>query len=582
MSVAEMSLYGTALIAAVFIIRSCFFYSIPKRALTLLWELAILRLLVPFSVSSRFSLYSLFASLKTDALSEVAYVPAVTYRTTMQMPVKAYANIPTYFSVETMLFWIWLTGFGMLILYFTAIYIHSAVGFKTSLPIRNDYIEAWKNNCRLQRSVDVRCSDRIASPLTYSVFHPVILLPQVMAEDEKSLRYILAHEMEHIRNFDAVKKPLCVLAVCLHWFNPFVWAMMYFFSRDLELACDEGALNRLRTGNKSDYAKTLIEMEAIKSGIVPFASYFTGHAAEERIKAIMKMKRKSIIANTAAAVIVCITATAMMTSAQTKTPDTEKSLTQINAVNEVNVVNEGAKIPQWAEYERFGLSRDAQGRLYFNGKAVRIFWDGTMLDGNMLTRYFNFDEKGEIDVRTVWKPKRNDDGSNELFGTLVGLEETAQLNPEDFCPSLSLEAEATIMTSDDGDVVVEKNAESETTLVIDFSEAEVEKNSESEESLAIEFSTAEGSSDVKGRTVPDIFEQYSRVGIVYDEENNMVLWNGKPVEVFVDYSNSGVFTFRSPKISGKAVSVRTVYKNGKVTAIRELTEEEKNADFIEW
>jgi beta-lactamase regulating signal transducer with metallopeptidase domain len=73
--------------------------------------------------------------------------------------------------------------------------------------------------------VQIRQSDRIKAPLTYGVFRPVVLLPKTTDwTDETGLRYILTHEFAHIRRFDTLNKLALTAAVCVHWFNPLVWA----------------------------------------------------------------------------------------------------------------------------------------------------------------------------------------------------------------------------------------------------------------------------------------------------------------------------------------------------------------------
>ena len=76
------------------------------------------------------------------------------------------------------------------------------------------------------------------------------------------------------------------------------------FNRDIELSCDETVLNLLGRNKRSDYALALIDMEEQKSGFASFASGFGRNAIEERIRAIMKMKKASIITILAAVVVV--------------------------------------------------------------------------------------------------------------------------------------------------------------------------------------------------------------------------------------------------------------------------------------
>ncbi len=97
-----------------------------------------------------------------------------------------------------------------------------------------------------------------------------MLLPKTTDwTDEARLRYILTHEFVHIRRFDVLTKLLLVSALCIHWFNPFVWAMYVLFNRDIELSCDETVVRTFGDTIKSAYALTLIGLEEKKSRLTP-------------------------------------------------------------------------------------------------------------------------------------------------------------------------------------------------------------------------------------------------------------------------------------------------------------------------
>lgn len=822
LSLLEMSLYGAVLIAAVLLLRAAFLNRLPKRTFSTLWGLAILRLLLPFSVASAVSLYALFpqpepaAPVPAPAVSTpapsvtVSPIPVPTaaaspiatstepapFPETVPVTVTAAEPIPTAepkaeLSSETVLTLIWCSGAALLLLVFAAVYLRGRREFRMSLPIQNDFIEAWQKACPLRRKVTVRRSDRISAPLTYGVFRPVILLPDPIGTDEKTLEHILTHELVHIRRFDAVKKPLCALAVCLHWFNPLVWIMFFLFTRDLELACDEDAVRQLGIGNRSDYAKTLIGMEARKSGFLPFFSHFAGFAAEERIKAIMKLKKTSVITSIAAVLLVCGTAGVFLTSAAAKPEEetavtneetlknensassewewwtaeeyekwieeqekemesligtgsgwydkegkfhtfTRESMNEILAIYratleeikrgvkvskpsedgvvlmqslpkdeeqtmnqdelekalkpylpfgisvrydqtdgetkmyyrekevralydetaglfisnhaglwnygedaldlyavytdgtltgvreatqaeweentavrrantqawlaEGNNVVEAVEITQtntaeayvetpeqakaridglFAEYERFGLTRDESGKVYFHGKPVRIFMDGVndLEEIAMITRYTYLDENGEIDVRTLWAPKDNGDGSIDPFGVMIGIEETTSLNLNDFRAferSAVTETEETI-----SDVIPKVQAGSGSGADPIPSVSVIEADSTAQTTLA------EGNS-AEGTTVPELLALYEPFGITYNKSEGNVYLNGKLVGTFVDYSGEGIFTYQSRNVGNReTVDVRTVYENGRIVSVREMTEAEKNANFTE-
>ena len=105
------------------------------------------------------------------------------------------------------------------------------------------------------------------------------------------------------------------MVLCVHWFNPLVWVMYVLANRDIELSCDEAVVRLFGENTKAAYARTLISMEETRSGLAPLCNNFSKNAIEERITAIMKMKKTSIAAVLLAAVLVCGLSVGFATSA---------------------------------------------------------------------------------------------------------------------------------------------------------------------------------------------------------------------------------------------------------------------------
>ena len=61
MSFLQMSLHGAVMIAVITILRALTLNQVPKKTFLVLWALALVRLLVPFSLPSRLSVYTLLA-----------------------------------------------------------------------------------------------------------------------------------------------------------------------------------------------------------------------------------------------------------------------------------------------------------------------------------------------------------------------------------------------------------------------------------------------------------------------------------------------------------------------------------------
>lgn len=319
MNLLQMSFSGAVLILAVVVIRAITINQLPKRTFLILWGIVFFRLLIPFTIPSVFSIYSLVAQ-KADTAAftglQMEYViPAVPQE---QIEIIQRQNQPSAVAMTQLPVWrmIWLAGMTVCAAFYIISYLRLRFEFQASLPVQNEFVEQWLKAHPLKRFISIRQSDRISTPLTYGILKPVILMPKRTDwKNIKQLDYIFMHEYVHISRFDTVIKLVCALVLCIHWFNPLVWVMHILFNRDIELACDESVVHRFGEKSKSTYAFMLINMESKKSGFMPFCNSFSKNAIEERITAIMKIKKNSIFAVLIAAVLVIGVTTAFTTSA---------------------------------------------------------------------------------------------------------------------------------------------------------------------------------------------------------------------------------------------------------------------------
>ena len=319
MSLLYMSFSGAIFIIAVVIVRAVLINKIPKKTFLILWEIAFFRLLIPFSIPFMFSIHTLISQVMTystfggtDANTVIsAWIQGQDATT----PNLEKLSTDVIFS-HSILFIIWCIGMIIFTLFFTITYLHCRIEFQTSLPVSVDYVEQWLKERSIKRSISVRQSDRILTPLTYGIFQPVILMPKKTDwNNTKQLQYILSHEYMHICHLDALKKIIATIVLCIHWFNPIVWAMYLYFNRDIELSCDERVIRLFGEKSKSTYSHMLIRMEAKKSGLLPLISTFCKNASEERITAIMTTRRTSPVMVAASCLIVFATASLFATSA---------------------------------------------------------------------------------------------------------------------------------------------------------------------------------------------------------------------------------------------------------------------------
>lgn len=311
MRLIQMSVSGAVLILVIALLRMLLLNKLPKSVFLILWGIALVRLLVPFSIPSVFSVYSL-ADRSQAVHSAIAESPAARL-----LPVStSFAANAEAETVAPIFPVAWLTGVICMALYFAIVFLRCRWKLQTSLPVDTPFVTNWLASQKMRRAIAVRQSDRISSPLTYGILRPVILLPKHMDwENEQQLSFVFQHEYIHIRRNDLLTKLIIAATLCLHWFNPMVWIMYFLFNRDLELACDARVVRSFGTASRASYATALIDMEERRSQPA-FLCNFSKNATEERIVAIMKGTSVSPLCRGLSAVLILCVAIFFATSAQ--------------------------------------------------------------------------------------------------------------------------------------------------------------------------------------------------------------------------------------------------------------------------
>ena len=417
MDIVQMSVQAGVLIAAIVIIRAITLYRLPKASFLALWGIVVARLLIPFSLTSRWSVYNLFAGLLGH---EDAAVPAGSFVAVWsdQVPTSPGAAVGPAAATPAIspLTALWMGGMVVLAVVFAVLLTRNYRVLRTAVPMEDHaVIMKWREEYRLFRPLAIVRSDQVNSPASIGILRPRIIFPQKMdVDNEQLIRYILVHEYVHIRRFDTLWKLLALCAVCVHWFNPLVWVMLVLLNRDLELSCDEMVLRHFGGTERASYAHSLIDMAERERSFSIMHSYFSKNAAEERIIAIMKYKKTSFLAIAVALALTLSMATGFATGAVAKdndsslpdgqTPVSERNSEEagpqdtnstVGGLGSVNRGDEHKFTPEeWAEI----LKKVEAGEILFfeTAEEERAFWadeDNADLKKSLLS-------KGSIDMKT--------------------------------------------------------------------------------------------------------------------------------------------------------------------------------------
>jgi len=99
-------------------------------------------------------------------------------------------------------------------------------------------------------------SDDLASPISWGLMRPVILLNTRAVEASGEAEAIIAHELAHVARMDWAKLLLARVATALFWFNPLVWILAREAHQLREEAADDSVL--AADIPDTDYAQLLV------------------------------------------------------------------------------------------------------------------------------------------------------------------------------------------------------------------------------------------------------------------------------------------------------------------------------------
>lgn len=152
---------------------------------------------------------------------------------------------------------IWLLGAISVFTFSVFIYLRSITRLKTAILYKDNNIllAECSQKLKMKRKVLIYTSDRINTPVVHGFIKPRIILPLFLtqSENEKVLQHIVTHELIHIKRLDYIIKPLAVVALCVHWFNPLIWLSFKLSQKDMEMSCDEKVMSTWRNDIRNEY-----------------------------------------------------------------------------------------------------------------------------------------------------------------------------------------------------------------------------------------------------------------------------------------------------------------------------------------
>ncbi|MBI4660188.1 MAG: M48 family metalloprotease, partial [Verrucomicrobia bacterium] len=221
-----------------------------------LWLLVVLRLMLPATPESALSIFNL-AQFHSAAARDSSLQPFHDLTTTPPLvppnaserissepststtPPHANPNIaslpptgPRRSTLSTLLAWsptLWLAGVILLLLRILCQNARFVARIRRRRPVTDsavlDLLEDCKSLMGVRTPLSVVETSAVKSPALCGFVRPRLLLPEnlLASFSPRELRYVLLHELAHVKRLDMAMNWVVTALRVLHWFNPVIW-----------------------------------------------------------------------------------------------------------------------------------------------------------------------------------------------------------------------------------------------------------------------------------------------------------------------------------------------------------------------
>jgi beta-lactamase regulating signal transducer with metallopeptidase domain len=198
----------------------------------------------------------------------------------------------TSFDILTCLVWIWCAGVSL----FTA---RAFGGWLVLQKLRRTAHEAIPSGLlercrRLQQQIGITSFVRFAysevvdAPAVVGWFRPVVLIPlsAMSGLSTEQIEAIIAHELAHVRRYDALVNLFQIAVETVLFYHPAVWFVNRVIRAERENCCDDVAV--AVCGNAGEYARALA---AMSTAVPSWAMAANGGALKARVGRLLGMQK---------------------------------------------------------------------------------------------------------------------------------------------------------------------------------------------------------------------------------------------------------------------------------------------------
>ncbi|MGL4108730.1 M56 family metallopeptidase [Clostridium sp. LP20] len=337
-NVINISMLASVVVLVIVLFKILFKNKLTANLHYYIWFIVIIRLLIPYFPNSYFSIFNLLQNSNAENIVQTNIIQN-DYSNNLDTinPTEGSLNsnilndnintsknlIAKDKHISKTLSIIWIVG--LFTIFSTTIFSYFIFLYRNKYSTRlistelNDLLNECMRKLKINSKIKIYYCNSVTTPTVFGFINKTIIIPDYLYSELSTddLRYILYHELCHIKRYDIEANFLIMLLQCVHWFNPILWLAFNKSKSDCENACDAFVLKRLSTEKIKPYAETIIKLASIiktsKSTNLNLG-IINKKDIKRRIFMITKFKKKSVIVTLSSCIIIAIISVICLTN----------------------------------------------------------------------------------------------------------------------------------------------------------------------------------------------------------------------------------------------------------------------------
>lgn len=329
------SLIGSVIVLMILIIKGIFKNKLSSNFHYYIWLILIIKLVIPIGPQTPLNISNIYKNFYVEsAINENTQIDSSkqldnssldgstsinTLTPTSESVIDSTINTSSKSEIDIVRVFSFIWMFGVLILIGTLVTGHKKLkdiinsSMKNITSAHEEILCICMKTMNIRNEVELSYSSKISSPSLCGIIKPKILIPISVAENvcDEEFKYIIMHELTHLKNKDIFINWVITLLSIIYWFNPILLYGFHKMRQDLEISCDARVISYLDKGKNLQYGNAIVRVLELRSSnsnrlIGTTSMVMNSSEIKRRIIMISKYKKANIKNILLGAIIVVI------------------------------------------------------------------------------------------------------------------------------------------------------------------------------------------------------------------------------------------------------------------------------------